>query len=269
MNFSSLFRVTFLSLIVLVATNCRSKDSGAGPTVVKGELSPGDTLRIKFFDEPNLFMEVEISRIGEVDLLLVGPVKIAGLSIAAATEKIHDRYSENYLKNPRISIIVIPKGAPHIAVSGAVEYPGKVPLPKEGDFSFADALAFCGGVTNEDFEYQFELTRAGNQALIGADELAGIFVEAGDVIVVSDGRPHVVVLGAVPSPGRVIMPLNGRLDLVTALAACGGGDLKAPDSIESLRFELTRGDKKYRLQGQEAFEFNLRDDDVIEVIERK
>ena len=91
------------------------------------------------------FNDVVIGPDGNVNLPLVGTVKLAGLTIAEATELLTSKLGE-YIKIPSMSVMVKQYGLRKIYVMGEVIKPGIYALGSDYMSIFA-ALSSAGGIT--------------------------------------------------------------------------------------------------------------------------
>lgn len=130
--------------------------SFAGPGPMRGSggayvLGPGDRLRIKVYNEPELTGEYEINSSGFVSLPLAGQIKAAGLTTRQLEQNVIARI-KSQISDPRINIEIAAYAPFYIygEVKKAGEYPYRPGL------TLADAVATAGGLTyraNEDRIY--------------------------------------------------------------------------------------------------------------------
>ena len=177
----------------------------------------------------------------------------------------------------QIVVAESPYARSKVAVIGEVKVPGNVPIPNTGKLDLASALATAGGpgeladtsrikvITSSGAinEYSIESIRNGSA---GKRLLKG-----GDRVVVEKSRfadTYVTVGGEVKKPGAIAFPINGKLDLLTAIAMSGGFTELANEK----RVRVTRGGKvtgidvkKVRAAGQTIW---LYPGDVVEVDDR-
>jgi polysaccharide export outer membrane protein len=235
-------------------------------------LRPNDSIRLAVYEEPDLSVQVRILKTGEASFPLVGSVKVSGLSVSAAATKIRDLYARDYLVDPKVTLTVDEYATELISVIGAVKNPGQIPIPVSGQLDLASAMASAGGLAEDANPGGIQLVRASGTTSIFsmADIQAGaggrIRLEAGDRIIVNRS-PFVgktlTVLGQVGKPGPLAFPASGRLDLVNAIALCGGlTELANPKKITINRkgkiilldFKATsqRGDQPFLLQPEDV-----------------
>ncbi len=112
-------------------------------------LTATDRLRIAVYQEDDLSSIVRIDANGEVNLLLVGEVKVAGLTVREAQKVIEDAYRDGrFLRNPQVIITVEEYAPREVAIEGQVRNPGRYPLPIESTMSVIDLVTKAGGLTD-------------------------------------------------------------------------------------------------------------------------
>jgi polysaccharide export outer membrane protein len=121
------------------------------PTLMAGEgdyiLSPGDTLDLMVYKEPDLNMRSKIARDGRVQLPLLGEVAVAGKSVREAQENIRRLYDADYLVNPQIYLNIASYTQRSITVIGQVARPGNYELQGTDRIGIIEAIGMAGGFT--------------------------------------------------------------------------------------------------------------------------
>lgn len=249
----------------------------AAPVDSTYTLRPNDTIRLSVYEEPDLSVQVRILKTGQASFPLIGSVEIGGLTVADSVQRIRDLYAKDYLVDPKLTLTVDEYATEFISVIGAVKNPGPVPMPVSGHLDLASALASAGGLTEDADTNNIQLVRASgtssNYSMASIQGESGrVRLGAGDRIIVSQsafvGR-KLTVLGQVGRPGPIPFPLNGKLDLVNAVALAGGiTELANPKKVTiNRKGQVTvvnfkeiseRGDRPYLLQP----------DDVVTIAER-
>jgi polysaccharide export outer membrane protein len=251
---------------------------GAGEEDANYVLRPNDSIRLAVYEEPDLSVQVRILKTGEASFPLVGSVEVSGLSVSAAATKIRDLYARDYLVDPKVTLTVDEYATELISVIGAVKNPGQIAIPVSGQLDLASAMATAGGLADDANPAGIQLVRASGttSTLSMADIQSGrsgrIRLESGDRIIVNRSPfvgKSLTVLGQVGKPGPLAFPASGRLDLVNAIALCGGlTELANPKKITinrkgeiillNFREISQRGDRPFLLQPE----------DVVTVAER-
>ena len=165
-------------------------------------------------------------------------------------------------------------------VLGEVRAPGTFPLPQHGQLNLATALATAGGASAyaDDASVKgVKLTKAnGGTTTYSLKDINGrgagqVAISGGDTIMVARNRfanTTVTVMGEVNAKGPIPFPLDGRLDIMNAIAlARGFTDLANPK-----RMKITRGGKEFNINTKDLSAYKdgkvwLWPDDIIEVAE--
>lgn len=122
----------------LAASAGPGAEEAAGPY----QLGAGDTIAVRVYEEPELTVEeIALDNGGVVSLPLIGDVAAAGLTATQLARTIEDAYRANYLRDPRVSVIIREGRERTIAVEGEVEQPGVFPFVEGQTLLSALALA--------------------------------------------------------------------------------------------------------------------------------
>jgi polysaccharide export outer membrane protein len=226
MNFFSFF-IGWLMLAIALPLQAQEPSGQPDETYT---LRPSDSVRLAVYEEPDLSVQVRILKTGQASFPLIGSVEIGGLRVAAAAEKIRNLYAKDYLVDPKLTLTVDDYAVDFISVIGQVNKPGQIPIPQSGNIDLGSALATAGGITESADSGDIQLVRANGAttsltlaAIQGAAGRTRLL--SGDRIIVHESRymrRFVTILGRVGKPGAVPFPVDGRLDLVTAVAMAGG-----------------------------------------------
>lgn len=193
-------------------------------------LRPNDSISLAVYEEPDLSVQVKILKSGQASFPLVGSVPVGGLSVTEAAAKIKALYAKDYLVDPKITLTVNDYATEYISVIGAVLNPGQIPIPVSGNLDLASAMATAGGPSEIADTGSIRLVRAsGSSSSYSMAQIQGasgkVRLGAGDRIIVNQSPyvgKKVTMLGEVRKAGPIPFPLNGRLDLVNAVALAGG-----------------------------------------------
>ncbi len=228
---------------------------------------------------------------GEIRLLLVGNVKVAGLTPIEIAEKLTELYKdEGYLVNPQITVTVKQYRHSLVAVSGAVKKPGYYPLigprPLLAVLGMAGGLIAKAGNTVNILRPRPGASKADgrqglnaqtfvvnlNSLLLRGDTNLDIPIENGDVVFVPFAQ-SAYVIGAVTKPGNVL--LQDNMTLTRAISMCKGKDIKlASNYVTILRVgsdgnrEVIPVDLSQVLKGEETDPL-LKANDIVYVHESK
>jgi polysaccharide export outer membrane protein len=111
------------------------------------ELSPGDTVAITVFREPDLTTQQRLSRDGTVNLPLLGVVPLAGKNTTEGAALIASMLSKGYLIHPQVSMSVVDVARIKFTVLGQVSTPGAFDVPADQSIDILAAIARAGGFT--------------------------------------------------------------------------------------------------------------------------
>jgi polysaccharide export outer membrane protein len=268
-----MIRASLLSLFALLGLL-------AAPPLVAQDADPmlksNDMVRMTVFGEADLTTQTRVLKSGEVVLPLIGTVRIGGLTVSKANELIRTLYAKDYLVDPKIAVTVDEYSQDFVSVIGAVLTPGQFPVPASGKFDLSSAIASAGGLAPGADPNRVLLTRAsgGTSTYTAAaiESGAPIPLRPGDRITVQQSvfvNKTVTILGQVKKPGPVQFPIDGRLDLVTAIAQAGHfTDLANPKKVNLNRKGqvFTFNVKEMTDKGSQPY--FLLPDDIVTVSER-
>ncbi len=148
-------------------------DLRSDPTTMESEtastpylLSPFDTVRISVYGQPDLDTRQRITDAGVVSLPLLGNVRVGGLAVREAQERIRIAFiEEELLRNPVISLAIEEFSPKQITVLGQVTRPGAITLPSgSNDIAIESAIAMAGGFTGTARRSRVRVTRFDDEA---------------------------------------------------------------------------------------------------------
>lgn len=268
----------FLTPVRLAAEDSvgNTPKSGGGAVASSYVLKPNDVVSLSVFNEPSLSSKTRILQTGEAMFPLLGPVKVAGMSIASAMETLRSLYDADYLVEPKLTLTVDEYALQQVLVLGAVRSAGQVPIPTSGKLDVAAALAAAGGLSDIADPNRISLERASGGIIqfsfSGLQRGNQVQLVPGDRIIVKESQflnKSVTFVGQVKSPGSVAFPMNGDLDIVTAVAKVGGFTEMANPKKTSINRKgkvIVVNVKEMSSKGGELF--RLEPDDIITVPER-
>lgn len=200
-------------------------------------LGPGDTIRISVFQSPDLLLETRISEAGTISYPLLGAVKIGGLTVSQAEQRLATGLRDgNFLRQPQVSILVLTVKSNQVSVLGYVNRPGRYPL-EAGTSKVSEVLAQAGGILpgngselivvtgtrdNKPFRKEIDFPMIFSAAGGNND----IVLQNGDAIFV-DRAPQIYIYGEVQRPGAQILLRDTTL--LQALATGGGLTLRGTE----------------------------------------
>ena len=105
-------------------------------------LRAGDVINVSVFQEPDLSQEeVAIDAAGYLYLPLIGEIRADGFTQAELSQTIEQAYGRDFLRSPRVAVVVKQALSSTISVEGEVEQPGVYPIQADATLISAVALA--------------------------------------------------------------------------------------------------------------------------------
>lgn len=223
---SRLLRSTIGIAVLALAAGIASAQQGAASGDYR--LSPGDSIKVQVYQNPELSFEIRLPESGIVNYPLVGPVQLGGLTVGQAEQSIAKALQkENILKAPQVNINVAQVRGSQVAVLGEVNKPGRFPL-ETMNMRVSEIIAAAGGVTqNGDDRVVVTGQRNGQpfrrevdvQALFAGRTTDDLTLQAGDTIFVSKA-PTFYISGEAQKPGTY--RIERGMTVQQAVAAGGG-----------------------------------------------
>ena len=255
------------------------------------DISYGDLVHISMKEDQEVFYNGEVSTNGFVTLPYLGAIKISGHNERDAGKIIKAALEKDLYQKATITVVVIKKAIGYIYIYGAVQTPGKVEVPLEGEISLAQAISEVKGfskwadpkkayiikkiVDKQELKQQFVDFDAVYNNL--ASE-ANIKLQKNDIIVipsladgaVTPGSIEVIVEGKVEQPGVVLFEPGERPTLIRAIIKAGNFNKFADKSDVSLvrrengKTKIIKVDVKEMLErGQIHKDLKLQSGDLI------
>lgn len=137
-----------VSLSDPIVQNAENEAKNGSESGTRYLLCPRDNLKLTVQGE-DINAERRIDGKGELNVPMLGGVKVAGLSLEEAQEAIAKRYRDaEIFVHPEVVISVVEYSPREVVVLGQVEKSGKVSLPPEAsEVSIVEAIASAGGFT--------------------------------------------------------------------------------------------------------------------------
>ncbi|MFZ1947291.1 MAG: SLBB domain-containing protein [bacterium] len=231
----------------------------AAPTAMSGALEgtvgadqyivgPGDVLEVGFWGEVSRSERIVVSPDGDALISPVGPLRVAGLTLAQARQLVREKLAP-YYRPSILSVSLIDLRTFQVHVVGSVAKPGAVEASAVTRVS--QAIRLAGGlaegasqrnilVVRGDERLTVDLTRY----LLLGDNRANPFLSDGDVVNVPPGLESVYIYGSVYREGGYEFVEGESLgDLIDL-----GGGLRPEalaGSIELVRFDADSPDRSH------------------------
>jgi len=241
----------------------------AAPRII--ELGPGDSVSIQVYGQPDMATTVYVSDDGTIPVPLAGPVQIAGLSPAEASQRIEQALKDGkFLVHPQVTLTVMVSRSQRVSVLGQVGKPGVYPI--ESNTTIFDLLAMAGGALETGSDEIFLLRKdAGGSLqrypinLKGLDNAKNAIpdqaLRGGDSILVPKAEQF-YIYGEVTSPKKY--RVEAGMTVVQAIAVAGGVTVRGSER----RVDIKRlvADGKYVTVKAKLNDL-VKPDDVIHVKE--
>jgi polysaccharide export outer membrane protein len=188
-------------------------------------INAGDLLTVRIFGTTDYAPPVRVTIDGNIQLPLIGLVKIAGLTVNRAADLIAKKLiSAGMYVNPQVSVQVTEAAAQFATVAGELH----AIVPISGDRHLLDVLA-AAGTMPATASHVITILRPGQPEPIVVDlgtdpaksAQADISILPGDKILISKVGV-VYVLGAFKTQGAIPLQQNSPLTLMQATALSGG-----------------------------------------------
>ena len=178
-----------LFLFIMTAT-------GTGYTQVY-TIGVGDILEIVIIQPDPLTTRVTVTPGGDISVPYIGSVYVKGRTIASAQNLIQQKLANGYLKYPVLTVSLVESHSRSFTISGEIIRPGNYPLLE--NTTVLKAISVAGGFTRFGSSSRVKILRPRKdrpgymsikvdlQAVMDGDAKADIVIEAGDIIVVSEG----------------------------------------------------------------------------------
>lgn len=263
-NFSILsnYKASFLLLIFIIYIFIGITNVYADDYVIGG----GDTLKISVYDHEDLGSKVRVSAQGDIILPLIGSIKIGGLNIDKATQKIANMYASGYIVNPQVSIFVEEYRSQKVTILGQVKKPGVHELREST--TLLELISKAEGLTPEAGESAI-LTRKKNGSEENTkinlkdltetgDSKLNFNIQDGDTIFISKVE-LVYVTGEVGHPNAYSYEKD--LTVLKAIAKAKGLSPKA--STRSIKIIRKEGDKEVSMDDVKLDDLVLPGDVIV------
>lgn len=195
----------------------------------------GDVLEIALMGGDTLGalnqLRARVDRDGEVDLPIVGAVKVAGMELEDVEDAICRAYSPAVFKEAVCHVALASVATTNVLVVGAVIQPGLVPL-RQTERDMLHAVVGAGGATElaSGKATLHRIRHAGEGVTLDLTKpvelvlaLALDSLEDGDIVYVHAAQPNTIFVGGlVNRPGPQEYPVGTQISVLQALAAAHG-----------------------------------------------
>lgn len=234
-------------------------------------LGPGDLVRVQVFQNPDLTVEARVSEAGSIGYPLVGEVRVGGLGLVEAQQRIADALRQGrFLRSPQVTVQLMQARGHQVAVLGQVARPGRFAL-ETTRMRASELLAAAGGITPQGEEVVIISGQREGQPFRRLIDVPALFtggavdqdlvLMGGDTLFVPRA-PVFYIYGEAQRPGPY--RIERGMTLMQALAAGGGPTPRG--SATRLRLHRKGADGQV-VQSAPALTEAVHPDDVIYVRE--
>ena len=110
-------------------------------------IQPGDLVEIKVYKEDDMDRTLRVTTNGSITFPLIGNIKIAGLTVSAAEQKLENAL-QAYLKTPSVSFLIKEYANKTVYVLGQVKKPSSITILPEKTMTLLEAITSAGGFTD-------------------------------------------------------------------------------------------------------------------------
>jgi polysaccharide biosynthesis/export protein len=230
--------VVFAATLVLFAAwngDAQQQPSTTPPTFAQPSapalvIGSGDLIGVEMFDSPELSGHFRVDQNGDVDLPLLGPVHVQGLTAVQAGTLIQNRYVQAQILSPEAShanVYIEEYANQGITVSGEVKTPGI--YPAFGVRKLNDVVTAAGGITQLSASKVIITRRNDPEHPVTVDYnpqaltpiVPDVQIYPGDTVLIP--RAGIVyVLGDVNKAGGYVLDGRNTLTAERAMALAGG-----------------------------------------------
>ena len=231
--------------LLALAAMLAVRAAGAADAAAEYRIGPKDLLEVKVFEVPELNVERRVSDAGSIELPLLGPFAVSGLTASEAAGRLEGILREKYMNRASVSIVIKEYQNKPVSVLGAVAKPGS--LTVSGNWTLLQAISAAGGLTPQAGKKIYVLRRADNSLsdtlevstedlLQSSSNVWNVPIFPSDVVnVPAKSTVKIFCLGEVKQPGALEFDGNDALTLLSAIAKAGGLTDRASKTIHIQR----------------------------------
>lgn len=245
------------------------------PSAPNIAIGAGDLLNIVVFDTPELTTSARVSQDGDVNLPVLGLMKLAGMNTIDAAHRIEDELrTRRLILDPHVTVFIAEYASQGATVLGEVRTPGV--YPTLGTRRLLDMLSIAGGlqttagksvsiVHRDDPQHPITIALQSGPATMYAQE--NPIILPGDTLMVAKAGV-VYVIGDVLKPGGFLIDNNSPISVMQSLSLAGGWDKTAALSKTKLIRKTAEGreevdlDLKHVAYGSQA-DIAVKDGDIL------
>ncbi len=176
-------------------------------------------------------MQGRISGAGDIELILAGKIKVAGMTMEQIEKAVHNAYVPKYFRNITAHATVVDVKPTNVVVIGAVTHPGLIAL-RRTELDLLHAVNRAGGLSDlSSGRVALQRLRKPDEHVvvdltdpIGIKRMLSLApLEQGDIVTVHAATPNTYFVGGlVNAPQRQAYPPGTNINILQALAGSAG-----------------------------------------------
>ena len=248
--------------------NKNKTDHGSLPVPDYYVVSHGDMMNIWVYGVTEESFEAEVDSYGNINIPIVGPIGVAGLSFKDAKNLIVAKLVTAYM-NASIIVNISKYSTIQVSLTGNVKAPGIYNISALS--TAKDLLVHAGGVKSNGTVRSITLQRADGsvhavdlyELLLGQNNKPALFLRTGDVIYIPNAHKVVSIAGSVNTPAKFELKVGESLEKLINYA----GDIHAGGSHYGLRVSgFDNENTQVRVvDAKDSSSFSLNDRDSVYV----
>ena len=247
--------------------NKNTQDHGSLPVPDYYVVSNGDVMSIWVYGVTEETFEASVDSYGNINIPIVGPINVAGLSFKKAKNLIVSKLTTAY-SNSSIIVNIAKYSTIQVSLTGNVMAPGIYNVSALS--TVKDLLIHAGGIKANGTVRAMTLQRADGsihgldlyELLLGQKRQA-LFLKTGDIVYIPNAHKIVSVAGAVNTPAKYELKVGEKLDKLLDFA----GGIRASGSHYGLKVSgFDQEQTQVRMvDASNASGFGLNDQDSVYV----
>ena len=246
--------------------NKNTLDYGSLPVPDYYVVSHGDVMNVWVYGVTEETFEASVDSYGNINIPIVGPIGVAGLSFKDAKDLIISKLTTAYA-NSSIIVNIAKYSTIQVSLTGNVNAPGIYNVSALS--TVKDLLIHAGGVKANGTVRSMTLQRGDGSIhgidlyslLLGKGDKKNLFLKNGDVVYIPNAHKMVSISGAVNTPARYELKRSEKLDKLIDFS----GGIHAGGSRYGLRISGFDGEKtQVRIvDASNAADLDLNDRDQV------
>lgn len=245
-------------------------------------LAPSDEIEIRVAGEDDLSGLYKINSEGNIIYPILGKVKMDGLTITQAEERIKNLLEKDYFKTKLIVYAQVKKFHKRkVVISGEVARPGSYEFEEDKNLSMVELITLAGGPTEKACLNATTIIRPeekGKSVIFkvnAGDMMDGkesdMILKPGDRVNIP--RASVIVMGEVSKPGKYDFGDVSKMTLLGAISMAGGFTrIAAINGVKIIRIDESGNKKNIQVRVNNIYKGKEKDiplepDDIIVVPE--